>query len=142
MLALSTWEILRAWSKALIHLIFKGGDKDPLFCSSYRAISLISIVSKVYEQILLNRAGETYAEDEKLLPNEQAGFRKGRSGPLWSKLTSFVSYWTSTSEEKSLHIFVLLTSNWLSLRPGEMLFGGACKKQESRVNSIVLSVSL
>jgi hypothetical protein len=69
----------RAWSKALIHLIFKGGDKDPLSCSSYRPISLISIVSKIYERILLNRTGDTYAEDEELLPDEQAGFQKGRS---------------------------------------------------------------
>jgi hypothetical protein len=69
----------RAWSKALVHLIFKGGDKDPLSCSSYRPISLISIVSKIYEWIFLNRAGGTYAEDEELLPDEQAGFRKGRS---------------------------------------------------------------
>jgi hypothetical protein len=27
----------------------------------------------------LNRAGDTYAEEEELLPDEQAGFRKGRS---------------------------------------------------------------
>jgi hypothetical protein len=37
-----------SWSKALIHLIFKGGNKDRLSCSSYRPISLISIVSKIY----------------------------------------------------------------------------------------------
>jgi hypothetical protein len=70
---------LRACSKALIHLIFKGGDKDPLSCFSYRHISFISIVSKIYERILLNRAGDTYAEEVELLPDEQAGFRKGRS---------------------------------------------------------------
>jgi hypothetical protein len=68
-----------SWSKALIHLIFKGGSKDRLSCSSYRPISLISIVSKIYERVLLNRAGDTYAEEEELLPDEQAGFRKGRS---------------------------------------------------------------
>jgi hypothetical protein len=68
-----------SWSKALIHLIFKGGNKDRLSCSSYRPISLISIVFKIYERVLLNRAGDTYAEEEKLLPDEQAGFRKGRS---------------------------------------------------------------
>jgi hypothetical protein len=62
----------RAWSKALIHLI--GGKKDPLSCSSYRPISLISIVLKIYKRILLNRAVNTYAEDEEFLPNEQAGF--------------------------------------------------------------------
>jgi hypothetical protein len=29
--------------------------------------------------VLLNRAEDTYAEEEKPLPDEQAGFRKGRS---------------------------------------------------------------
>jgi hypothetical protein len=45
-----------SWSKALIHLIFKGGKKDQVSCSSYFLISLISIVSKIYERVLLNRA--------------------------------------------------------------------------------------
>jgi hypothetical protein len=40
-----------SWSKALIHLIFKGGNKDRLSCSSYRPISLISIVFKIYERV-------------------------------------------------------------------------------------------
>jgi hypothetical protein len=52
-----------SWSKALIHLIFKGGNKDLVSCSSYRPISLISIVSKIYERVLLNRAGDTYCYD-------------------------------------------------------------------------------
>jgi hypothetical protein len=68
-----------SWSKALIHLIFKGGNKDRLSCSPYRPISLISIVSKIYERVHLNPAADTYAEEEELLPDEQAGFRKGRS---------------------------------------------------------------
>jgi hypothetical protein len=41
-----------SWSKALIHLNFKGVNKDRLSCSYYCPISLISIVSRIYERVL------------------------------------------------------------------------------------------
>lgn len=66
------------WAKAVIHLIPKGHDVDMLLPSSYRPISLTSSVSKVFEKVLLGRL-DCYAEEAELFPEEQAGFRKGRS---------------------------------------------------------------
>jgi hypothetical protein len=66
------------WAKAVIHLIPKGHDVDMLLPSSYRPISLTSSVSKVFEIVLLGRL-DCYAEEAELFPEEQAGFRKGRS---------------------------------------------------------------
>ena len=66
------------WSHALIHLIPKGHDADMLLPSSYRPISLTSAVSKVFEKVMLTRL-DCYADESELFPDEQAGFRKGRS---------------------------------------------------------------
>jgi hypothetical protein len=43
-----------------------------------RPISLTSSVSKVFEKIILKRLN-CYADEAELFPEEQAGFRKGRS---------------------------------------------------------------
>jgi len=53
--------------------IFKKGDKD--ICSNYRGISLLSIASKLFARIHLNRL-LTLAED--VLPESQFGFRPSR----------------------------------------------------------------
>jgi hypothetical protein len=66
------------WARATIHLIPKGHDADVLLPSSYRPISLTSSVSKVFEKIILKRL-DCYADEAELFPEEQAGFRKGRS---------------------------------------------------------------
>lgn len=59
-------------------IILKGHDADALLPSSYRPISLTSSVSKVFEKVLLGRL-DCYALESDLFPEEQAGFRKGRS---------------------------------------------------------------
>jgi hypothetical protein len=69
------------WAKAVIHLIPKGHDVDMLLPSSYHPISLTSLVSKVFEKVLLGRL-DCYAEEAELFPEEQAGFRKGPRSPL------------------------------------------------------------
>jgi len=60
------------WQDACIVPLFKGkGDKFE--CGSYRGISLLSIVGKVYGRILLNKIGI----NERIC-EEQGGFREGR----------------------------------------------------------------
>ena len=61
------------WCKSVIIPLFKkGDDKIP---DSYRGISLLSIVSKVFTAVL-NKTLYTWAEKEDFFCKEQAGFRK------------------------------------------------------------------
>jgi hypothetical protein len=65
------------WQNAMIHLIFKDGGLDPLEAASYRPISLLSCISKVYERVILNRLSEAFEKDG-ILRGEQADFRQHR----------------------------------------------------------------
>jgi hypothetical protein len=72
----SVGQFPKEWCKSVIVPIFKNGDeKNP---TNYRGISLLSIISKVFTQIL-NKRLYTWAENEGKISNEQAGFRKGYS---------------------------------------------------------------
>ncbi len=66
------------WHQAIIKPIPKGADKDPYLPLNYRGISLLSCVSKTYSSILNNRL-VSYMEESGMFPEEQNGFRKGRS---------------------------------------------------------------
>jgi hypothetical protein len=68
----------KIWSKALVHLIFKGRGADPLDPRAYRPISLTSCISKIFERVILNRLNQD-VERKGLLEEKQAGFRSGRS---------------------------------------------------------------
>jgi hypothetical protein len=62
------------WSKAIICTIHrKGAYNEP---NNYRGISLLSCVSKIFTKILHDRLC-TWAEEQNLRFEEQAGFRKG-----------------------------------------------------------------
>ena len=65
------------WSKGIIHPIYKnkGDPKDP---DSYRGITLVSSLGKVYTAILNNRINKL-AEEIELISKCQAGFRRGYS---------------------------------------------------------------
>jgi len=65
------------WKHAQIIMIAKPG-KPPTEANSYRPINLLSIMSKVFEQILLHRLDETIHIDG-LLPIHQFGFRNNHS---------------------------------------------------------------
>ena len=69
-------KIPKEWAKGLIVPIHKDGDKT--VPDNYRGITLLSIVGKVYTAILNARIVE-WAENNKKLVEEQAGFRQGRS---------------------------------------------------------------
>jgi hypothetical protein len=72
---LSTHRLPKTWKKAHILALLKPG-KDPSVAKSYRPISLLSHLYKLFERLLLNRIGPIIDD---LLIDEQAGFRPGKS---------------------------------------------------------------
>ena len=69
-----TGEWPSSWTQSLIITILKKGNLR--HCDNYRTISLISHSSKVMLKIILNRLKP---QAEKIIAEEQAGFRAGRS---------------------------------------------------------------
>jgi hypothetical protein len=65
------------WKVAQIILLLKPG-KPPNELTSYRPISLLPNVSKVFEKILLKRL-LPLVENKSLIPNHQFGFRNRHS---------------------------------------------------------------
>lgn len=62
-----------SWKLATVIPIRKPG-KVASMCSSYRPISLLSCLSKIYERVLLTRTNR-HTENGEVLPDEQHGFR-------------------------------------------------------------------
>ena len=72
---LETNKIPNTWRYSIINLIYKG--KGDIQCpDSYRSIALGNAIAKLYTKIINNRLTE---ETDHLIPEEQYGFRKGRS---------------------------------------------------------------
>lgn len=61
-----------AWSRSVVVLFFKKGDKTQL--KNYRPISLLSHVYKLFSRVITNRLARRLDEFQ---PPEQAGFRSG-----------------------------------------------------------------
>ena len=66
----------KEWSKSVIVPIHKKGDIN--LTDNYRGISLISTVSKVYT-FILNKRLKDWCDENKIVIEEQAGFRRGYS---------------------------------------------------------------
>lgn len=64
------------WSETISFLLFKKGDRRSL--DNYRGISLINTISKIFFSILNSRLS-FFSELNNLLPENQCGFRTGRS---------------------------------------------------------------
>ena len=75
--ALSNNIFPQPWKQAIVIGIPKPGKPktDP---TSYRPISLLCTIGKIYERILYTRLKD-YAYDNKLIPDEQFGFRSKHS---------------------------------------------------------------
>lgn len=71
-----TGTIPRQWNEAQVKALPKKGknSSDP---NNYRPISLTPHLSKVYERLIKNRL-EYHLSKNKVIPNNQAGFKKGR----------------------------------------------------------------
>ena len=64
----------KPWKVSLIKMIPKPG-KDPTVASSYRPISLLSLLSKVFEKIVISKI-QPFLDDHHCIPDHQFGFRK------------------------------------------------------------------
>lgn len=67
----------RCWKVAEVIMILKPG-KDPKDKKSYRPISLLPVISKLFERLLVQRLKIT-VEERGLIPNHQFGFREKHS---------------------------------------------------------------
>lgn len=69
---------LKLWKISKLKIILKDKNKDKKLINSYRPISLISTMSKIYERIIVERLQESYRL-QGLENSNQYGFRKGKS---------------------------------------------------------------
>ena len=67
-----------AWKVAELKILLKRGDRDPNNLGSYRPISLLPSVGKLFERILLGRIQTDYY-NMKLENSNQMGFKRGLS---------------------------------------------------------------
>lgn len=85
----------QAWLDASITPIFKRGDKlDP---GNYRPVSVVSIVAKVAERIILKKMLPFLLENS-VIPKEQHGFIPGRS--VVTNLLTCLNDWTNSVDRK------------------------------------------
>lgn len=91
--SLSSGKIPKAWKDARISPIFKKGSKtDP---SNYRPVSLTSVVCKILEKVVRKNI-MTHLTENKMLSDEQYGFRTNRSCAL--QLLNVMADWTEFVE--------------------------------------------
>ena len=75
--SLATGEFPKSWKTSSVLPILKPG-KDPGNVSSYRPISLLSCLGKLFERVICKRL-QHYIEAENLLSSSQYGFRPNKS---------------------------------------------------------------
>jgi hypothetical protein len=91
-----------AWKEATVILIPKPG-KDPLFPENHRPISLLPVLSKMFERIVLARFPEEFFNS---IRTEQFGFRRGHSTTL--QLRRVITTVTGALERKHHATSVLI----------------------------------
>lgn len=72
------WLLPDRWKPARLKIIKKQGDRDWTLPNSYRPISLLPTIGKIYERLVTNRLTE-HLDVNNGLSQAQYGFRKGRS---------------------------------------------------------------
>ena len=72
-------EVPQDWKRSRVTLIHKGGGKDKADIGNYRPIAITNTMAKVFG-IIINEKLKTWMETQKVLGEEQSGFRKGRGG--------------------------------------------------------------
>ena len=120
--SISSGKFPESWKEATVTPILKKGKATDK--TNYRPVSCLNTASKVLEKVVCNQLTQ-FMENNGLLPNNQHGFRKGRS--TMTALTSIQKQWiTSTEEGKKTGVLIWdLSAAFDTLDPG--LF---CQKLE------------
>ena len=92
--SISTGRFPDVWREATVVPILKKGAATEK--SNYRPISCLCTASKVLEKVVCNQLTK-FLEDNKLLPDNQHGFREGRS--TMTALTAIQKQWIASTEE-------------------------------------------
>ena len=103
---IATCSIPKVWRKSRVIALLKPG-KDPTSKKSYRPISLLCILYKLYESLIMARI---YPRVEEQLTKDQAGFRPGQS--TCGQLQNLTQYIEDGYETKDITgtVFVDLTA--------------------------------
>lgn len=92
------------WADIVTFLLFKKGDKKSL--DNYRGISLINSISKIFFSILNSRL-VSFCDIHNLLPENQCGFRGGRScADHIFTLSSIISLYVNHKKRKLYVAFI------------------------------------
>ena len=82
------------WKEAVVVPLLKKGDKKDL--KNYRPVSCLAAASKVLEKVVCEQL-TSFVEVHNILPNNQHGFRQGRS--TMTALTAMQKEWVRNSEQ-------------------------------------------
>lgn len=93
-----------SWKHARVTMIPKPG-KDPSIVSSYRPISLLPVLSKLFERLLLDKLLPSL-EENGIIPDHQFGFRSGHS--TIEQIHKITNYIKLALEEKKYCIGLFL----------------------------------
>ena len=84
------------FKKAIVHPIYKGGNKDPNSPASYRPVAVLPALSKVLEKVICWQLTD-FLDQNGLLPQSQHGFRRHRS--IVTAMSSAIHAWSTRSKE-------------------------------------------
>lgn len=103
-LSISSGSFPHQWKVAKVQPVFKqkGDRSDP---SSYRPISLLCSVSKVFERLIKIQL-LSFCLENKVIPDEQYGFLPGRS-TVWQLLSLLEDWHGALDKRKSVHALFL-----------------------------------
>ena len=106
MLRTSTFPSL--WKLANVTPVFKKNDKQVV--KNYRPISLLPLLSKIFEKILFNKVYEHLTKNNLIIPN-QSGFR-----PMAASINSFILSLKFMKASKVPKVVKLEQFSWISPR--------------------------
>lgn len=99
------------WKTAEVVLVSKGAEKDPWLPKSYRPVSLLPVLSKVLERLVVDRLEE---ETGGALSAEQHGFRRGKS--TISAIQSCLDWIDGREEQFVIGIFLDISGAFDNLK--------------------------
>lgn len=132
-LALSSGVFPSVFKRALVHPVFKGGDRDSV--NNYRPISVLPALSKILER-LLNCRLVSYLEINNILAPNQFGFRSGLSTEDAVAFLTEEAVKRLDDRKKTLGIFLDLSKAFDTVSVPRLL----CKMEDIGIRGVGLNI--